>query len=280
MSVYRKLPAAEPDEFFTPEVGEWGRQKYLRLWTYADIFTTSMRSKHPDLVYLDLFAGAGKAQIKGSNELVLGSPLLALSLKNRFSKYILCEQDPARAQALASRMERMAGGADWVIYDGNVNTRVDEILARIPSRALCLCFADPFSLDLRLTTLTRLSAGRKMDFLVLLAIGMDAARNEAPYTAEGSSRLAFLLGRGDWRPEWLAAKARGIKFGPWVRLAFGKAMKSIGYSECEPHIVRRELDNAPLYDLTLYSKHESLACRFWAQACKYSTDQTSFLDVL
>jgi hypothetical protein len=33
MDIFDKLPDALPDEFHTPMVGEWGRQKYLRLWT-------------------------------------------------------------------------------------------------------------------------------------------------------------------------------------------------------------------------------------------------------
>lgn len=264
-----------------PEIGEWGRQKYMRLWIYADIFTTAMREKHQQLVYVDLFSGAGKACIRGTDEWVLGSPLLALSLKHRFSKYILCEQDPAKARALEKRVERVAGGTPFVVFDGNVNTRVEQILSHIPDGStLSLCFADPFSLDLRLQTLRRLSAGRRIDFLILLAIGMDAARNEAAYSSEESSRVDHLLGRGDWRPEWLSAKAKGMKFGMWVRQAFGQAMEGVGYAECEPHVVRRAADNAALYDLTLYSKSEALACRFWQQACKYSTDQTSFFDLL
>ena len=64
MNIYRKLPPATPDDLHTPEVGEWGRQKYLRLWIYADIFSQGMKNAFEHRVYIDLFSGAGMARIR------------------------------------------------------------------------------------------------------------------------------------------------------------------------------------------------------------------------
>ncbi len=58
----------EPDGLFTPTVREWSLEKYKLVGSYCDIFTNGMKKKWNQLVYIDLFAGAGYAKIKENNK--------------------------------------------------------------------------------------------------------------------------------------------------------------------------------------------------------------------
>jgi three-Cys-motif partner protein len=83
----------EDDGLFIPEVGAWADEKYKLLGGYSEIFTTGMKNLWDNLVYIDLFAGAGYAKIRGTNKIRMSSALIALSVSHKFDKYILCEVD-------------------------------------------------------------------------------------------------------------------------------------------------------------------------------------------
>ena len=172
MDIYDKLPEATPDGLHTPAVGEWGRQKYLRVWTYASIFARGMKHLHRHRVYIDLFAGAGKAVLRETGELVLGSPLLALSVPDPFTKYIFCDDDAERVAALRTRVERGYPWADCTIIQAPAADAVPQIVAALPTdgSVLSFCFADPYDLSFDFRIVERLAAGkRRIDFLILLA---------------------------------------------------------------------------------------------------------------
>ena len=103
-----KLPRLKPDGLITPEVGAWGERKYRLVAGYASMFSTSMKSKWECRVYVDLFAGCGRAQLEGTTHIVPGSPLLAVSLDTRFDEYVFCEQEEERIEALKQRVARDA----------------------------------------------------------------------------------------------------------------------------------------------------------------------------
>jgi hypothetical protein len=72
-----------------------------------------------------------------------------------------------------------AANVDFV--PGDCNEKVGEILSAIPAHSkkhtvLSFCFVDPWDIGIRFSTIERLSQ-RFVDFLVLLALYMDANRN-------------------------------------------------------------------------------------------------------
>lgn len=79
--------SVEDDGLTMPEVGEWSEQKYNLIGAYGDIFTSSMKNRWSNLVYIDLFASSGYAKIRGSNKIVKSSALIVLSLPFPFTKY-------------------------------------------------------------------------------------------------------------------------------------------------------------------------------------------------
>ena len=74
------------DSLFIPEVRQWSLEKYRLVGSYCDIFTTGMKNKWDQLVYIDLFAGAGYARIKETRLVYRSSALIALSFANSIYK--------------------------------------------------------------------------------------------------------------------------------------------------------------------------------------------------
>jgi three-Cys-motif partner protein len=281
MPIHDRLPDFKQDGLITPEVGEWGQEKYLRVWMYDELFATGMKKKWPTRVYIDLFSGAGAARLRTSGRRVPGSPLLALQLQDPFDRYIFCEQDEEKMDALQRRVAHVAPGADVRFVPGDVNARVDEVESHIPTGkgVLTFCFVDPYSLRIRFHTLKRLSTGRPMDFLVLLALQMDARRNFDRYVAEETSKLDAFLGNGTWRDRWKAAERGKSYLIQFLAEEYTRSMEQMGYlsnSTDRMYLVKTDEKRLPIYYLAFFSKHKR-GYEFWDQVLKYSTEQTSLL---
>lgn len=98
MASIEPLKPLDDDGLPTPKIGAWGEEKYRHVQLYASLFVKSMRTKWDALVYLDLFAGSGRSQIRGTGRIVSASPLLILGMPETFDKYIFCEGDNKYAE--------------------------------------------------------------------------------------------------------------------------------------------------------------------------------------
>ncbi len=157
----------------------------------------------------------------------------------------------------------------------------NQICAAIPrpsstNRVLSFCFLDPFDISTKFSTVKRL-ASHYVDFLVLLALHMDANRNLASYVAARNSRVDNFLGLREWRDKWEARKSERITFPQFLARTYSEQMESLGYLPMpfnRMKSIRSDEKNLPLYHLALFSRHE-LAYSFWDQVLRYSTDQRS-----
>jgi len=264
------------------EVGVWAEEKYRRVGMYCEMFATGMKARWDARVYLDLYAGSGQSRLKNTKRLVLGSPLIALSIPDPFDRYILCEADNRAMAALRARVQRVSPAADVRYVSGDVNETLEQVIREIPQhgrehRVLSFCFVDPFSVGIQFNTIRRLAEGRAIDFLILLALGMDANRNIRSYVSAQSTRIGEFLGSPDWRARWDEAQKSGEDFIYFLAREYATAMERIGYLPTLPaemHRVRSDLKNLPLYYLAFFSKHP-LGKQFWKDVQKYSTDQFS-----
>ena len=277
-----ELPTLDDDDLLTPDVGDWAEDKYRLVKLYATLFTTGIRDKWDELIYIDLFAGAGRALIRGTQRIVPASPLVALNVDHRFDRYVFSDADGEKLDVLKTRVQRDFPGLDCRFVPGDVNQNVAVILQEFPTahrgrKVLGFCFADPYRLGhLKFETIAAL-ATRYMDFLVLIPSGMDAHRNESIYTKPSNTILDEFLGRSDWREAWAGEKKQGRPFERFVTDAFGESMKRLGYlyEEIEsPQLVRSTETNAPLYRLALFSRHP-LGFKFWKEVRKYASRQRS-----
>jgi three-Cys-motif partner protein len=266
------------DGLYTPEVGVWGIQKYNLVALYNQLFSTGMKKKWEYRVYIDLFAGAGKARIKENEKVVFGSPLLALSVPDPYDRYIFCEQQSKALSALKQRVNNLFPRANVEFVQGDCNEVIDLITSKIPkysrdSKVLSFCFVDPFSLNIHFETIRKLSA-YLMDFLILLML-MDPIRNENLYVNENSDRIGRFLGLSDWRERWKQAKTRNTSIRKFLATEFANQMITVGYREESLKSmveIRSEDKNLPLYYLGFFSR-DPLGYKFWKQVRRYATNQ-------
>lgn len=275
---------ADDDGLICPDVGGWAETKYRLLALYDRLFSTGMKYKWDHRVYIDLYAGAGYSRIQGTRTVLMGSPVIALTVPDPFDQYIFCEESAELMAALQARVTRIAPAASVTFFHGSCDSEVDGIRAAIPkgssgNRTLSLCLVDPFDFGIKFETLRRLSAVF-IDFVVLLAVGMDANRNYDHYVDGHSTKIDEALGNTQWRKRWQAVGVRRSDFRSFLASEFSLSMASLGYLN-KPldrmKLVRSVDKNLPLYYLALFSRNE-MAFKFWDDVLKYSTDQTSLWD--
>jgi three-Cys-motif partner protein len=273
---------ASDDGLPCPEVGAWTETKHSFVSLYAKLFSSGMKAKWGRRVYVELYAGAGYSRVRGTSRVIAGSPLRALTLEDPFDEYVFCEEDPENLKALKVRVKRHAPGASVAYVEGDCNARVIDILAKIPTGSksdtvLTLCFVDPFDIGIEFETVRVLSA-RFVDFLVLLAVFMDANRNYDRYVKADDVRVGKFLGSESWRDRWYVAQKAGTPFPQFLASEYANGMESLRYLKTPLHTmnkVRSDEKNLPLYYLAMFSRHER-AYKFWDEARKYGTDQTKF----
>jgi len=262
-----------------PEVGRWAETKYRLIQLYDSLFATGMKDKWDERIYIDLYAGSGQSRVRGKSMILLGSPLLALSVKHPFDKYIFCEENPDLMAALKARVGRLNPNANVAYITGDCNDRIGDIIKEIPSASrnhtvLGLCLVDPFDLGIKFESIRHLSKSY-LDFLFLLALYMDANRNYSHYVSEGSHKVDEFLGSASWREKWQQQQPSGIKFPRFLANEFSEQMKTLKYIPPPFYSmkeVRSDEKNLPLYHLALFSR-SSRAYDFWNEVLEYSDDQ-------
>lgn len=261
MSKFNPQIEVTSDGLHTPIVRQWSLEKYRLVGSYCEIFTTGMQYKWDQLVYIDLFAGAGHAKIRETGKIYRNSALLAMSIPIPFTKYILCEQDDDRFAALESRVSRDFSHLNCELIKGDSNQNIAKVIKAIPSfkkgnTLLPFCFVDPYSLNLNFATIQTLGQGL-MDFLILQALHMDANRNFDSYIKDENTRIAEYLGLTDWRSLF---EKDGIKyrkdFVKFLAEQYQEQMSLLGYQKAKHmHQIRSNEKNLPLYYLSFYSKN-------------------------
>lgn len=268
MEIASALPRVEPDGLPVADVGDWGCEKYLLAWNSVKIFSMALK-RHPR-VYVDLFSGPGYVQLRDSEHLVPGTPLLALMQTNRFQKYIFCDLDPDKISALRERVNRIAPEANVVYLTGDANDLADEIAEQLPSdyQWKNYCMVDPYGLNIHFNTLRTIAGvDRKVDFMVLLAFDMNARRAfRKYYTRLENPTIDLFLGNNRWREDWPHAEMLGHKIMPFLARQYIAAMAELGYRGTSLshlyHVRSHRKGRTPLYHLAYFSRHP-LGLKLW-----------------
>lgn len=258
----------EPDGLYTPDIKRHSLEKIRLHNRYAQTFAAAMYRKWPQMAYLGLYAGAGHAHVAGTTETVETSALAVLRQQPRFTDYIYVDNDPRCVSALTTRTAPLVGNARLTIIPGDVNESADAIVRAMPTFGpdhglLSFCFIDPFDLQLRFDTIRALSRFR-IDFLVLLMLGVDARRNFRLYLDDpASSRIGDLIDCPDWRNEYQPGQ-NVIHF---LLSKFDQAMQRLGYPSAsdQAHPIRVTGMGVLQYVLAFYSRNP-LGARFWRDA--------------
>lgn len=270
----------EDDGLFIPDdLGSWTEDKFDLIRLYCQIFSSAMKNKWTR-VYLDLYAGSGLCRIKGRDQVLLGSPLIALSVDAPFNRYIFCESSPERFSALKARVEKNYAKHDVHLISGKFEEHIHEICSAIPGNSLALCFVDPFDCDFDIDHLKTISkCARGVDFMCLLALQMDAKRN-VPHYLKPDSKIDRMLGNTKWRTRWNERVDVHEDFAKFLAREFANSMSEAGY--LETHLdqmkeVKTHDKNIPLYYIAMFSKSQK-AFDLWKQVIVYSAPQRGLFD--
>jgi three-Cys-motif partner protein len=269
----------QDDGLLIPEVGPWTEDKFDLIRLYCQIFSSAMKNRWTR-VYVDLYAGSGLCRIKGRSQILLGSPLIALSVDAPFDRYVFCESDPERFSALKTRVEKGYPNHETHLIAGRFEEHLKEICSMIPNKSLALCLVDPFDCDFdvgHLKTISRSAFG--VDFLCLLALQMDAKRNIQHYLQPGS-KIDRMIGNATWRERWNSRSDIKEDFARFLALEFAQSMSEVGYLETPLHQMREVTThdkNVPLYYFAMFSKNQK-GFDLWKEVLKYRTTQRTLFD--
>jgi three-Cys-motif partner protein len=214
-----------------------------------------MKGAWPSRAYVDLLAGSGRCQLANGEEFA-GSPVLSLDAP--FTHRVFVERDPALASALRARV-----GDGSIVIAGDCNSAevVEEIRSVVPPNALTLAFADNLGLDVRFSTLRRLTAGRKIDLIIVMQL-QDLTRNVDDVLSgkDDRARIDAFFGGPEWEQVATEAQSRNAQPREIADILVGfysTRLGSIGYDYvAESTKVMKNSMNAAQYRLVLAGKHE------------------------
>lgn len=255
--------------------GPWAQEKLHHLSRYAGIMTTAMKGKWKRLVFVDLMAGPGKCVDKlspGWPEFD-GSTLLALDQGFPFSTVVSVEKKPANAAALRARVAALPRADRAIVLEADCNS--DEVVNRVraeTAHALSLMFVDLIGTEVRMRTIRRIAANRKVDLVITWPV-MDMNRNRGMLT-ENPERVDEFFGTQDWRH--VVENVGPHRIVPALQRLYIRQLEAIGYTH---HQVLRGVRNqrgGVLYRQMFASKNP-LGLKLWNATTEGQTRQNPML---
>lgn len=264
----------EDDGLPAMTVHSWAEDKFIRSTMYAEMFSTGMKNRWSQRVYVGICSGPGHVTVKESKRRVLSSPLLALThIRDSFTRYIFCDIDTSHLDALKRRVERVAPSADVYYVPGDANEKVGDVIDKIPDDALTLSVIDPYQMNVGFKTVRPLAECGNVDFIWSLMLFADANRAMELYSAENEKLDRFFEGP-DWRTRWEEARRRNQHPVTFLAGEVGARMAEYGYIDLgvEKMYLVRGSRNIPLYYIAFFTRNKQ-GVDFWSKVLKYSTDQ-------
>lgn len=285
MAEHDFLVGLEDDGYYTPTIKGHSLRKIQLHNYYLTLFSTSMKAAWPQRAYLGLYSGSGRARVEETGDIIETTAMSVFRVRHPFTKHIFVDNDPRCIETLEGRIASLPGEPDVTLLQGDVKSACQEIVKAMPSYRdrglLSFCFIDPFSAELDFDVIRTLGTRYKMDFLILLMLGVDVRVNFRQYFEDPSdTRIASLIDDPNWREEWAAKGPRRRHLIHFLLGKFDAAMTRIGYQAARPddaHPIKVVGKNVFLYSLVFYSQNP-LGQKFW-QATRLGTDPQMTLGI-
>jgi three-Cys-motif partner protein len=200
----KKTVKFDPDDgLIIGEVGPWAAEKHERLRKYIQASHGArarfLRPKGTGgASYIELYSGAGRSLITGTNQIIEGSAVVAFKAGREsgqpFSEMHLSDLEVQNSSALAQRITALGGAATTYVRDANIV--VDQVMKVINPYGLHLAFLDPFSLaQLPFSIIEKMLRVQRMDMIIHVSV-QDLQRNLDKHSRVGRSLDIFAPG---WR---------------------------------------------------------------------------------
>ena len=281
--------AANADRYLQPvedglpiqEFGPWVADKLHYVQRYIYMFATSMRKKRwRNVRYIDLFSGGGKCIIPESGQILLGSPLLALTTSHPFSDYVFVDKDPKNVEVLALRCKYADIKANVQVNTGDGNQLVHEIVDAINQAdqkyipgvppSINLAFLDPYGLGVKWDTVAKLATVNRMDLIIHYSQQGLTRNFENCYHSDDDTAIDEFFGDRNWRGIYEKFRANmPTSAHPPLIDYYRQKLEALGYVSIHDvgPLMRNVQRNAPLYRLLFASKHP-LGYEFWEKVTK------------
>lgn len=215
---------------------EHTRKKLEAVETYLGMFTTALKNRNFDLLYIDACAGSGSsipksatsietqvpdqisllpsnAPLIDTDQIIVGSALRALAVQSPFTRYLFNDVKRANVKALekevAENFSHLANRVSITQFDAN------EMLRRICDetnwkKSRAVVFLDPFGLQIKYETLLRLAKTQAVDvwYLVPVFAMFRQVRGDGAVLTDGGRSVDEALGTSEWR-HVVAVEERG-----------------------------------------------------------------------
>ena len=154
----------------------YARDKLYALQAYLHMAMVAMKNKGWSAFnYIDLQAGPGKNRI--GEEILFGSPLIALNTRPNFDHYWFNELDADNFSALLERISESDQSHKVHLFQSDVNEVVDDVVKAIREMdqeyrsqgqwsTLNIAFLDPKGLEMNWDTVEKLASVSRMDLII------------------------------------------------------------------------------------------------------------------
>ena len=187
-------------------VGPWTLHKLKLLGLCLPPYLQATTSA-ADRVFIDGFAGPGTNQVRETEVIVDGSPLIALdatapSNPSRFTDLFFIELDRGDEAELRSLIADRGATRAHVVR-GDVNDELPRIVRSFHQDAPIFVFLDTAGIDPRWSTIEAIAPWRT-ELLINFPLGMSINLNP------DSLKISDYFGTDKWRPYWERGDVRGL----------------------------------------------------------------------
>ena len=219
-----------------PEVGPWAREKLDALARYLDYYTKVLKNQRWRTIYLDAYAGGGRAVVRSeeheslvgpnlfgdelaidadTRELIDGSPRVALSIANPFDRYVFADPNPNRAAELEALKSEFAASRNIDVFQSTAAEGIAWVTAQRISRRTHrgVAFLDPFGAQLDWASVQKLADTGLFEVVVNFALSMAIQRmlpNSGEVPEAWAEKLDNYFGSRVWFDEVYQSRQRGL----------------------------------------------------------------------
>lgn len=219
-----------------PVVGPWAREKLDALARYLDFYTKVLKNQTWRTVYLDAYAGGGRAVVRTEErsvlsrpnlfgeeapidaeerELVDGSPRVALATANPFDRYVFVDPNPHRVAELDTLKAEYGAARTIDVLPSTAAEGIAWVTAQSISRRTHrgIAFLDPFGAKLDWASIQKLADTGLFEVVVNFALSMALQRmlpNSGDVPDGWTARLDSYFGSRAWFEEVYQERPSGL----------------------------------------------------------------------